>query len=268
VTDRYRILAPLGAGGMGTVYEALHLASGGVYAMKVLHAGLPDEVARRFEREARATSLLDHPGVVDVLDFGRLADGRLFLVMELVRGTSLADVLSSGPLPVGRAVAIAGRILGALAFSHRAGIVHRDLKPDNVMLLEGDAVKLVDFGIAKLLGPVADELGGDLTRTGVVFGTPAYMAPEQALGRAVDARVDLYSLGVILYELLAGRPPFASDDPLALLRLQCAAPPPPLPPSLPGGIERIVLRALAKRAEARYQTAEEMHADLLELTTA
>src|SRR5438270_10316765 len=191
IADRYRVLAPLGRGGMGAVYRVEHVMLKKELALKFLHAelGRLEEVARRFEREASACARLDHPNIIAVTDFGRTADGMLFLVMELLQGQSLTELIRPGgvgrPLPVERALHLERQILRALEHAHSSGIVHRDLKPDNVMVIardgERDIVKLLDFGIAKMTAP--DESGPPgqaLTQAGVVFGTPEYLSPEQA----------------------------------------------------------------------------------------
>jgi len=277
VSGRYRILSLLGIGGTGAVYEAVHLPTGQAVAVKTLLPDIPkaDEIVARFRREAMATNLLDHPNIVEMLDLGQ-QDGRLFMAMELVRGVSLRKALDAGPLGVRRSLVIARQILEGLGHAHAQGLVHRDLKPENVMLTSAgepghayEQVKLLDFGLVKLVGEAALDLGAErLTRTGVVFGTPAYMAPEQALGRIVDGRADLYSLGAMLFEMLGGRRPFEAEDPLALMRLQVsqstpalrdvAGPQPWQTPQLDG----LVRRALEKRAEARFTSAEEMLAAL------
>jgi hypothetical protein len=274
VAGRYRIVAVAGRGGMGTVYEVEHLTTSKRLALKTLlpEMGRIGELSQRFEREAKAQSRLNHPNIVSVSDFGTLEDGTLFYVMELVRGKSLGDLLEEpGAIDATRALRIARRILEGLAHAHRHGVIHRDLKPDNIMLLEvgesedeRDLVKLVDFGIAKLVGDAEADVGGDkLTQAGVAFGTPDYMAPEQALGEAIDGRADVYSLGVILFEMLAARKPFQSDDKLAVVRMQVAVPPPSLAAAapgrtFPGAIEKLVARALEKRRQDRFADCEEM----------
>ncbi len=273
VAGRYRLILRVGSGGMGTVYEAEQLTTRRRVAVKILQSGLGriDIIRRRFEREALAASRLDHPNIVSVVDFGLTDDGGLFLAMELVRGHSLGDVLERGRLPARRAVLITRQILQALAHAHAAGIVHRDLKPDNVMIVdsgsteaERDHVKLLDFGIAKLLGDAEIEAGGEkLTQAGVAFGTPEYMAPEQAMGEPVDARADLYALGIMLFEMLAGRRPFEASDKVALLRLQINKLPPTLAQVAPDAastplFEALVAKVLAKPRADRYASADEM----------
>jgi serine/threonine-protein kinase len=274
VADRYKVLGKIGRGGMGSIYEAEHTLTGKRFAIKTLLPGLDrvDEIARRFEREARASSVLNHPNVIAVMDFGRLDDGGLYLAMEYVRGRPLGDLIEEGGVSQPRAFAIARQVVEALAHAHAHGVIHRDLKPDNVMVVEdddeGDRVKLLDFGIAKVVGDAAEQVGGDkLTVAGIAFGTPDYMAPEQALGETVDARADLYAMGVILFELLTGRKPFVNADKMAVLRMQVAVPPPPLSIAAPGRrftpeTEALVARALEKRRADRFASAEEMLAAL------
>ena len=216
VAERYGIEAVLGEGGMGVVYRVLHMHLRKLYALKVL---LPEwsstpEVVTRFEREAIAAGRIQSPHVVAAIDFGRLADGSFFLVMEYVDGLTLRSVLDAGALEPARALRILKGIVTALDAAHSTGIVHRDVKPENVMLVERDGqpdfVKVLDFGIAKTDGLGCGGPGGStaLTKAGAIIGTLEYMAPEQALGQPVDARSDLYSAGVILFEMLTGQCPF------------------------------------------------------------
>ena len=198
------------------------------YALKspVMDVSPGGEVTRRFAREANALRLLDHPNLVAAVDVFVEA-GQLFLVMEKVVGRTLGKAV---PLAPRQALVLARQILDGVGYAHARGLVHRDLKPDNVLLVEmggWERVKVIDFGLVKLVGDAADAFGASaLTRTGVVFGTPLYMAPEQALGQNVDGRADLYAVGVILYELLAGRPPFIDGDPHVLIRQHAKVPPP------------------------------------------
>jgi eukaryotic-like serine/threonine-protein kinase len=274
MADRYRVLARLGRGGMGAVYEVEHITTGKRFALKTLLPGLGkvSEISRRFEREARAVSRLTHPNIVTVSDFGALDDdGSLYLVMELVRGRSLGDVLESEIISPARAFAVVRQVLEALEHAHANGVVHRDLKPDNIMLVdtgrgddERDVVKLLDFGIAK----VEDSGDGEqLTQAGIAFGTPDYMSPEQALGEEVDARGDLYAVGVILFQTLTGRLLYESNDKVSILRMQVAVPPPSLASAAPMRIfapdtEALVARALEKRRDDRFPTAAAMVASL------
>jgi eukaryotic-like serine/threonine-protein kinase len=257
VAERFRVDELIGTGAMGAVYRAFHVHTRKHVALKVLHHELTgvEEVVARFEREAVAAGRVEHPNVAGALDFGRLADGTFYLVLEYVKGERLRNVLASGPLPIARAVPIARQVALALGAAHAAGIVHRDLKPDNVMLLERDGadfVKVLDFGVAKVS---ADAGAAQITRMGTIIGTPDYMSPEQALGHAVDHRADLYALGVMLYEMLTGKTPFSSDDVTQVLMAQITATPEPLPDTVPAPVRDVVQRLLAKEPEARVQTA-------------
>jgi len=266
LAGRYRIEKELGAGGMGSVYRAEHVHMRKAVAIKVLHREMTylPEVVARFEREAVAAARIEHPHVAAATDFGRLDDGAFYLVLEYVEGKSLRDIIDSGgALPPGLALHVTRQIADALSAAHAAGIVHRDLKPDNVMLIqrEGDEhfVKVLDFGIAKV---ETGDAQNQLTQLGSVFGTPEYMAPEQAAGTPVDARADLYTLGIILYEMLTGTTPFASDDLVVVLTQQMTAEPPPLPPGIDAGVAALTLHLLAKDPGARPQTAEELLAHI------
>ncbi len=264
VAERYRVIELLGTGGMGCVYLAEHVHMRKPVAFKVLHkelTHLPDIVAR-FEREAIAAARIAHPNVATATDFGRLSDGACYLVLEYVQGKSLRQgLLQSAPFPIGRSLNIAKQIALALGAAHEAGIVHRDLKPENVMLVDGasgpDFVKVLDFGIAKIHMP-EQEAQTALTRMGTIFGTPEYMSPEQALGQNADSRTDLYSLGIILYEMLTGRTPFADKELVAVLTRQMTELPPPLPSNINPNVVAIVSTLLAKRPSERPQTANEV----------
>jgi len=217
ISDRYRVVDKIGEGGMGAVFRAEHVHMRKMVALKVLLSELArhEEVVARFEREAVSAANIEHPNVATATDFGRLPDGSFFLVMEYVPGRSLRAELENGRLEPARALKITRGILGAIEAAHLKNIVHRDLKPENVMLVERDGdpdfVKVLDFGIAKTDVMTGDPAKPGLTRTGAVMGTPEYMAPEQAVGQQVDARSDLYSLGIIMYEMLAGFPPFSGE---------------------------------------------------------
>jgi serine/threonine protein kinase len=222
-------------------------------------------MGRRFEREAWAAGRLVHPNCVQVTDFGQLDDGTLYLAMDLLEGRSLGDLLDhERRVPLPRALHIIAHVLRGLAHAHERDIVHRDIKPENVILVEHDGdpdfAKVLDFGIAKLMGAAETQAGGKLTQAGVAFGTPAYMSPEQAWGQAVDARADLYAVSVLLFELIAGRPPFEADEPVKLLSMHATRPPPWLrevAPELavPDAVEALIASGLAKDREQRPASA-------------
>ncbi len=294
LSGRYRLIEVLGRGGMGAVYRAHHILMDKPVAVKVLRQELASdtEAVARFHREARSASRLDHENIIRVSDFGQTDDGLLFLVMELLDGENLAQVLRNGALPWRRAAAVAREIALGLGHAHEQGVIHRDLKPENIVLGRrgkarlGMTVKVLDFGLAKLsaLAPQSDAKGDkesfdgaesqdvdvalqSLTRTGVVFGTPEYMSPEQAEGRPLDARTDLYALGVVSYQMLSGRLPFTASTFLALIAKTVNEPPPPLSladsATVPPELEALVLQCLAKSPDDRPQSAEEI-ADTLE----
>ncbi|HLK90178.1 MAG TPA: protein kinase [Polyangia bacterium] len=264
VGERYRIVSRIGVGGMGAVYRAEHTMMRRDLAIKVLLPELSgkEEFARRFEREAESASRLAHPNIITVTDFGRTAEGSLFLAMEFLAGSSLSSVIASGPQSIERALAIERQILRALDHAHAAGVVHRDLKPENIMLVERDGqrdvVKVLDFGIAKVTDPQSG--GQALTQAGVIFGTPEYLSPEQALGEAVDARADIYAAGVILYEMLAGRRPFESEDKVKIISMHLAHAPPRIHDvapqvEVPLPLEQAILQAMEKSRDNRFATA-------------
>lgn len=270
LADRYRIDSVLGEGAMGKVYAAEHVLMRKRLAVKVLHRELSavPELVARFEREAMAAANIDHPNIAGATDFGRLEDGAVFLALELVEGRCLRDEIAKGPIPPLRALHIVRQIAAALGSAHALSIVHRDLKPENVMLVEKagdpDFVKVLDFGVARVpigeSGPLAT---GPITRAGMVFGTPEYIPPEQALGQASDGRADLYSLGVIAFEMLTGSRPFSGDTKVSLVGQHIGRPPPRVSELLPGlvmpdGTEAFVARLLEKEAARRPQTAEEV----------
>jgi serine/threonine protein kinase len=273
---RYLIERKIGEGGMGVVFAARHLVIERPLAVKVLkrEVARDSSTIKRFVQEAKAASRIGHPNIVDVTDFGSTPDGLTYSVMEYVDGKTLsATIKLSAPLPAERALAIAAQIAQALGAAHDKGIVHRDLKPENVFLINRDGrrdfVKIVDFGIAKVTpldasGAVAPNPDGPrLTRAGAVFGTPEYMAPEQAAGRSdTDGRVDVYALGTILYEMLTGRVPHKSESmvrTLAMQMLDPIEPPSKVRPDLPidPELEAVVMKALAKKREQRYATMGE-----------
>ena len=274
IAGKYKILKKIGEGGMGSVYIANQDPIDRKVAVKVLLGKLAeDEIAvKRFEQEAKAISRMQHPNTVTIYDFGKTGEEtgeRLYIVMEYLRGRTLTQVLrADGQLEPHRAARIMRQVCASLADAHTAGIIHRDLKPDNIFLTEvggdKDWVKVLDFGVAKL----ADSEGaGTLTQTGMIFGTPKYMSPEQAEGRPIDYRADIYALGVVLYELLVGRPPFVADTPVGLLLKHISEPPPAFGQIRPDlaidpQIEAITMKALEKRPEARHQIVSELAAEL------
>jgi serine/threonine-protein kinase len=268
IEGRYELESVIGVGGMGIVYAGRHVLINKRVAVKVLRSDMTRdrEMLDRFRREAQAASSIGHPHIVDVSDYGQLPDGSAYLVMEYLEGRSLArEMRACGPLPAGRIVHVARQVADALAAAHALGIVHRDLKPDNVHLVvrgsDEDFAKILDFGIAKMAGPGTDRL----TRAGTVFGTPHYMAPEQAAGTSVDHRTDIYSLGVILYEMVSGVLPFDADNYMGILTQHMYKAPAPLSTldsAPPPGLEAIILKALAKRPEHRYQSMSELIEDL------
>jgi serine/threonine protein kinase len=272
LSDRYRIDALIDSGGMGRVYVGEHVLMHKRVAIKVLHrelSSIPEFVAR-FEREARAAANIGNEHVVAATDFGKLTDGSVFLVLEFIEGRNLRDEIAAGPIPLTRTLHIAQQMASALRAAHSLGIVHRDLKPENVMLIDKagdkDFVKVLDFGIAKVpIGerPTDESQSKPITKAGMVFGTPEYMPPEQALGQNVDLRADLYSLGVIVYEMLAGRRPFVAESQVGVLGQQLSKSAPPVSKRAPGvyiphAIDVFVKKMIQREASKRFQTADEI----------
>jgi hypothetical protein len=260
--DRYVLEEPLDSGGMAEVWRARDDVLGGrPVAVKILHDNLAEDpdFLERFRREAVAAASLSHPAVVRVFDTG-VDEGVCFIVMELFEGQNLSEVLTDrGPLDPPEAAAIAQSVLEALHHAHAQGVVHRDVKPGNVLIGAGGTVKVTDFGIAKAA------FAGDITTTGKLLGTALYLAPEQVADRPADHRADLYAVGIVLYEMLTGRPPFRAETDLATatMRLtQDPRPPGALRAGIPRALERVVMRALAREPEERFQSAEEMRAAL------
>jgi len=252
----YKITEKLGEGGMAVVYKGYQQSLNRYVAIKVLRQELAqdEEFVARFRREALAVADLDHPNILHVYDAG-FVQGMYYIVMAFVDGGSLRDLVSQGPLEPEYALSIASQVADALHHAHQRGIVHRDVKPNNILLSRDGRPLLSDFGIAKAL----HESTG-LTRTGMSIGTPEYMAPEQIQGQKVDARTDIYALGIVLYEMLAGWAPFSSTTPVAALYKQVNEPPPPLRQaniSIPAWMEAVVSKALAKSPLDRYQQASD-----------
>ena len=273
LAGRYRLVEPLGEGAMGEVYSAEHVLMQKQVAIKVLRSEMSDddEIVARFHREARAAAALDHPNVCQATDFGQNDEGAFFLVMEFLRGQTLQEVIDDdGPMNAERALHIARQIADALHVAHEQGIVHRDLKPENIMLIdrqgEPDFVKIMDFGIARLLtgsdGEEADA-SNRLTRQGMVYGTPHYMSPEQVAGDDVDEGTDIYALGVVLFEMLTGSPPFDGDNIARVMGKHVTQPVPKLEEKCPSAdfpdpLEALVARLLAKDRDDRPATATEV----------
>ncbi|HET8541751.1 MAG TPA: serine/threonine-protein kinase [Anaeromyxobacter sp.] len=267
---RYDLVAHLATGGMGAVFRARHVHLRKDIAVKVLRPDLTSsaEIVERFRREAEIASALEHQNIVRVTDFGRSPEGYLFLVMELLTGESLFDRLRrEGFLPPEEAVPILWQVCAGLEAAHALGVVHRDLKPENVFLARTgsgrEITKILDFGIAK----IADPTSMSATQSGIVVGTPEYLSPEQAMGTAIDARADLYAVGLIAWRTLAGRHPFKADEPRALLMMQATRPVPPLVESRPDlsaypALVAAVARACAKEPRDRHQTAAALKDDL------
>ena len=253
----YRILEMIGVGGMAEVYKAYQPTMDRYVAIKVIKAYFAEEPTflQRFHREARAVARLEHAHILPVHDYGE-AQGRPFLVMRYLEAGTLKDRLGADPLPLDVVNRVISQIGSALDYAHRQSIIHRDVKPSNILMDAEEDCFLTDFGLAKMM-----ETSVHLTGTGVGIGTPAYMSPEQGRGAEVDSRTDVYSLGVMLYEMTTGRMPYYADTPIALV-IKHMTEPLPLPravrPNLPEGVERVILKALAKAPEDRFETAAQM----------
>ncbi len=263
---RYKIVSELGRGAMGTVFHGLDETIERSVALKTLHAELPPEilteVSERFLREAKSAGKLNHPNIVTIYEFGK--DGDIaFIAMEFLEGKSLQQIMRGGRLPFNTIVDLVAQVADGLDYAHRFGVVHRDIKPANIMVSSSGLAKLTDFGIARIQS-------SSMTQTGAMLGSPKYMSPEQVLGQATDGRADIFSLGVMLYEMLAGRTPFETADitVFSLMQRIVTVPHPLLSesaPDVPAAFEAILARALAKRPEGRYARAGEMASDLRKL---
>ena len=284
IAGKFMVEDLIGSGAMGAVYRARQIALDKVVAIKVLHLEHADDAtfAARFQREAKAASRLNHPNSMAVIDFGEEPDGLLYIAMEYLDGRSLHRVLREDrPLPASRSADILMQTLAALAVAHDMGVVHRDLKPENVMVLQGtdddgrprDIIKVCDFGIAKITDSRAYKSGGGVDResnapvttAGFLVGTPEYMSPEQGRGEKLDSRSDLYSVGVILYEMLAGQLPFEAENAIGVVLRHITenpAAPSQVAPGVDPRLEAVCLRAMRKPREERYQSAREMRSDL------
>ncbi|HVK86166.1 MAG TPA: serine/threonine-protein kinase, partial [Kofleriaceae bacterium] len=269
VVGNYRIVSELGRGGMGMVYRVEHTQLGRPAALKMLLPQFSADpgIVQRFFNEARAASAIEHPGIVEIFDYGTHADGTAYIVMELLRGESMQQRMQRGPMAPIEAASICAQVAGGLAAAHARNIVHRDLKPDNIFLVpnelmpDGLQVKLLDFGIAKL----SDDRSAFKTQTGALIGTPAYMSPEQCMGSPdLDHRTDLYAVGCILFHALTGRPPFVSAQGSGMMIAAHIRDQPPHPrtlvPAIPDDLAVITLRLLEKEPAARFQTALELRA--------
>src|SRR5712671_7069660 len=262
---RYLIQSELGRGAMGVVYKATDSVLERMVAVKTVNMALErdgtDKFEERFYQEARAAGSLNHPNIVTVYDVGKAGD-IAYIAMEFIEGEELRTLLGEGrPLPVEKAVSIAAQVAEGLAYAHQHGVVHRDIKPANIMVTPGSPVKITDFGIARM------RASGELTQTGMMLGSPKYMSPEQVIGKRADHRSDIFSLGVILYEMLCGNVPFNGENVTALMyQIVNFAPPAPsaVSPDIPELLDYIVAKMLAKALEERYQNALEVTGDLRE----
>jgi eukaryotic-like serine/threonine-protein kinase len=272
IGDRYEVQDMLGQGGTSIVYRAYHKQLKRLVAIKMLkaHLVIDDDSKRRFEQEARAVSCLTHPNVITVFDVGVSRHSEPYIVMEYLKGTALCDLISQqGKLDPAEAVHIFSQCCAALAHAHMKEVIHRDVKPSNIMLIETEedrhTVKILDFGLAKLHSFTGEFQR--LTKTGEVFGSPVYMSPEQCTGKKVDARTDIYSMGVVMYETLIGRPPFKQKSSIDIIRQQIKESPRALSAvapdvKIPAPLEAIVFRCLSKSPQDRFDSMDELKAAL------
>ena len=265
LADRFEILSRIGEGGTGVVYKAKQLTVDRIVAIKLLGAHVSSDPSwvKRFHNEARAAARLDHPNTVRLIDFGETKEGLLFIAMEFLQGRSLAEeIVRLGKLPPQRALRIISQVCQSLQEAHSQGIIHRDIKPDNVFLVEmkgsGDFVKVLDFSVAKMDSPDAQQ-----TRAGTVFGTPAYMSPEQARGVKLSPQSDIYACGIVAYETLTGKPPFEAPLPMEVVMMHLRQKPAPLV-GFPDQVARLVMKALEKTPDRRQQSADELHRECVE----
>ncbi len=276
--NHYKILAQLGSGGMGEVYLAQDTKLGRKIALKLLPVSFTNDRARlqRFRQEARAASALNHPNIVTIHEIGE-QNGSHFITTELVEGETLRERISGKQMKLAEAIDIVAQVASALSATHAAGIIHRDIKPENIMVREDGIIKVLDFGLAKLAFPQPEAVDTQAatrsmvkTNPGMVMGTVQYMSPEQARGQEVDARSDIWSLGVVLYEMVAGRVPFNGETPSHVLVSLMESEPPPLGryTEAPAELERIVSKTLQKKRDERYQTARDLALDLRALNQA
>ena len=269
IQDRYRIESVVAKGSMGIIYKAMQEAIGRTVAVKVMHGYLvnDDESMKRYHKEAKAASRLNHPNITTIYDFGVLSSGQPYIVMDLLTGKALADILQQrGQLTLGQTLMVVNQVCQALQEAHSCGVVHRDIKPENIVIDElpngkGIHVKVVDFGIA-IFSAGEDDTIGKITKTGTVCGSPFYMSPEQCDAKKVDERGDLYSLGIVLFECLTGKVPFESKDIYQVLSMQVKDPPPRMSKMRPDlefsdQLEKFVSKALSKDPDARFQNARE-----------
>ncbi|MBL8207051.1 MAG: serine/threonine protein kinase, partial [Blastocatellia bacterium] len=277
--SHYQVLSLLGAGGMGAVYLAEDLRLRRKVALKVLPTAIAEDVGRlrRFEREAHAVSALNHPNILTVHEFG-VENGVHFLVTELVEGITLREKIRGEALSLEESLNIAEQIAFALSAAHAAGIIHRDLKPENIMLRTDGIVKVLDFGLAKLTGPPVESIGSEdktlkqithQTKPGAIMGTLHYMSPEQVRGQSLDVRTDIFSFGIVLYEMLTGKEPFDKPTAMDMMAAILTEDPPRITderPDAPTDLQRIVSKTLAKNRDERYQTSKELWQELRRLS--